>query len=490
MKAWNNIFLYRDKIPAGAKNRIECGGLEGNKLSSEMREKCGVFGIFNHPKAADLTYYGLHALQHRGQESAGIVASNGKTFNYHRGMGLVTKVFTRDILNNLKGNMAIGHVRYSTSGESLLHNAQPLVFKYREGDLAIAHNGNLVNAEFERKILHEQGSIFQTTTDTEIIAHLFARSSKKRMEEAAPDVLSRIEGAFALLIMNEKKMLIALDRNGLRPLTLGKKGDAIVAASETCALEAIDAKFWREVEPGEWLIVDENGIQTGRFAPRERLSLCSFEFVYFARADSMIHGKSVLSTRRALGQNLAKEHPAAADVVIAVPESSIPAALGYAQELGVPYEMGLIKNPYVGRSFIEPTQELRELAVRLKLSAVRDLLEGKRVVLVDDSIVRGTTSRRIVQLIRQAGAKEVHVRISSPKVRNPCFYGIDMPTKEELLANQWEEERAMGEAIGADSLAFLSEEGLLNAVGADLSEIPNRCIACFSGAYPTKLYLK
>jgi amidophosphoribosyltransferase len=455
-----------------------------------MREKCGVFGVFNHPKAADLTYYGLHALQHRGQESAGIVVSDGTDFHYHRGMGLVTKVFTREILDGLSGNMAIGHVRYSTSGESLLHNAQPLVFKYREGDLAIAHNGNLVNAAFERKVLQEQGSIFQTTTDTEIIAHLLARSAKRSFAEAAPDVLQRIEGAFALLLMTEKKMLVALDRHGLRPLSLGKKGDAIVAASETCALNAIDAKFWREVEPGEWLIVDENGIQTGRFAPRQQLSLCSFEFVYFARADSAIHGKSVLSTRKALGVNLAKEHPIAADVVVAVPESSVPAGLGYAQESGIPYEMGLIKNPYVGRSFIEPTQELRELAVRLKLSAVQDILEGKRVVLIDDSIVRGTTSKRIVQMIRQAGAKEIHVRISSPKVRNPCYYGIDMPTKEELFANQWEEEQAMGHAIGADSLAFLSEQGLLDAVDIDAAEVPNRCIACFSGAYPTKLYLK
>jgi amidophosphoribosyltransferase len=472
------------------KNRRDKGALGVSNVALELGEKCGVFGIFNHPKAADLTYYGLHALQHRGQESAGIVASDGTGFHYHRGMGLVTKVFTREILDGLHGNMAIGHVRYSTSGESLLHNAQPLVFKYREGDLAIAHNGNLVNAAFERKVLQEQGSIFQTTTDTEIIAHLFARSAKKSFAEAAPDVLQRLEGAFALLLMTEKKMLIALDRHGLRPLSIGKKGDALVAASETCALDAIDAKFWREVEPGEWLIVDENGIQTGRFAPRQQMTLCSFEFVYFARADSTLHGKSVLSTRKTLGINLAKEHPIAADVVVAVPESSIPAALGYAQESGIPYEVGLIKNPYVGRSFIEPTQELRDLAVRLKLSAVRDILEGKKVVLIDDSIVRGTTSKRIVQMIRQAGAKEIHVRISSPKVRNPCYYGIDMPTREELFANQWEEEKAMGHAIGADSLAFLSEKGLLDAVEIDTSKISNRCIACFSGAYPTKLYLK
>jgi amidophosphoribosyltransferase len=456
---------------------------------SEINEECGVFGIFNHPKAADLTYYGLHALQHRGQESAGIVASDGERFNYHRGMGLVTKVFTREILDQLKGNRAIGHVRYSTTGESLLRNAQPLVFKYREGDLALAHNGNLVNANFERKILQEQGSIFQTTTDTEIIAHLLARSAKKYMEEAAPPVLQRIEGAFALLMMTEKKMVVALDRHGLRPLTLGKIGDAFVAASETCALDAIDAKFWRDVEPGEWLVIDETGIQTGRFASQEKHSLCSFEFVYFARPDSRIQGKSVLATRKELGQILAEEHPADADVVIGVPESSLPAAIGYAERSGIPYEMGLIKNPYVGRSFIEPTQELRELAVRLKLSAVRDVLEGKRVVLVDDSIVRGTTSKRIVQLIRQAGAKEVHVRISSPMVRNPCFYGIDMPTKQELFANRITEKERVEHLIGADSMAFLSSEGLLKAVDVDMSEVPNRCIACFSGAYPTKLYL-
>jgi amidophosphoribosyltransferase len=459
-------------------------------MSSEIKEECGVFGIFNHPQAANLTYYGLHALQHRGQESAGIVASNGKAFKHHRGMGLVTQVFTRNILDGLKGNMAIGHVRYSTSGESLLQNAQPLVFKYIEGDLAVAHNGNLVNARIERNVLQQQGSIFQTTTDTEIIAHLIARSKKKHFDEAAPDILTRIDGSFALLIMTEKQMLIALDRHGLRPLSLGKIGEAIVVASETCALNAVDAKFWRDVEPGEWLLLDENGIQTGRFAQKAELSLCSFEFVYFARPDSVIQGRSVLSIRKELGQILAKEHPIQADVVVAVPDSSIPAAIGFSQQSGIPYEMGLIKNPYAGRSFIEPTQELRELAVRLKLSAVQEIIEGKRVVLVDDSIVRGTTSKRIVQLIRQAGAKEVHVRISSPMVRNPCFYGIDMPTKEELFANSLEHEQAMGQAIGADTLAFLSTEGLLEAVDVNLAETSTRCIACFSGAYPTKLYLE
>lgn len=459
-------------------------------MASEMKEKCGVFGVFNHPKAADLTYYGLHALQHRGQESAGIVVSDGKTFKHHRGMGLVTQVFSRDILDGMGGNMAIGHVRYSTSGESLLQNAQPLVFKYSGGDLAVAHNGNLVNARIERNVLQQQGSIFQTTTDTEIIAHLIARSNKNGFEEAAPDILTRIDGSFALLIMTEKQMLIALDRHGLRPLSLGRIGEAVIAASETCALNAVNAEFWRDVEPGEWLFIDENGIRTGRFAPKSELSLCSFEFVYFARPDSVIHGRSILSIRKELGKILAKEHPIQADAVVAVPDSSIPAAIGFAQELGVPYEMGLIKNPYVGRSFIEPTQELRELAVLLKLSAVQEILEGKRVVLVDDSIVRGTTSKRIVQLIRQAGAKEVHVRISSPMVRNPCFYGVDMPTKEELFANRLEHEEAMGEAIGADTLAFLSTEGLLKAVDVNLAETSNRCIACFSGAYPTNLYLK
>ncbi|MCM2533015.1 amidophosphoribosyltransferase [Neobacillus pocheonensis] len=459
-------------------------------MDSEMKEKCGVFGVFNHPKAADLTYYGLHALQHRGQESAGIVASDGKTFRHHRGMGLVSQVFSRKILDGLSGNMAIGHVRYSTSGASLLQNAQPLVFKYSEGDLAVAHNGNLVNARIERDVLQQQGSIFQTTTDTEIIAHLIARSSKKNFAEAAPDVLTRIDGSFALLIMTEKQMLIGLDRHGLRPLSLGKIGESIIAASETCALNAVNATFWRDVEPGEWLLVDENGIQTGRFAAKGEVSLCSFEFVYFARPDSVIHGRSVLAIRKELGQILAKEHPTQADVVVAVPESSVPAAIGYSQQSGIPYEMGIIKNPYAGRSFIEPTQELRDLAVRLKLSTVQEILEGKRVVLVDDSIVRGTTSKRIVQLIRQAGAKEVHVRISSPMVRNPCFYGVDMPTKDELFANKHEHEQAMGQVIGADSLAFLSTEGLLEAVDVDLAETSSRCIACFSGAYPTKLYLK
>ena len=466
--------------------------INGRKIimDSEMMEKCGVFGIFNHPNAAELTYYGLHALQHRGQESAGIVASDGKTFRHHRGMGLVTQVFSRDTLNGLKGNMAVGHVRYSTSGASLLQNAQPLMFQYSRGNLAVAHNGNLVNARIERDVLQQQGSIFQTTTDTEIIAHLIARSSKKDFAEAAPDVMTRIDGSFALIIMTEKQMFIALDRHGLRPLSLGKIGESVVAASETCALNAVDAKFWRDVEPGEWLLIDENGIQNGRFADKGEVSLCSFEFVYFARADSVIHGRSVLAIRKELGQILAKEHPTEADVVVAVPESSVPAAIGFAQQSGIPYEMGIIKNPYATRTFIEPTQELRDLAVRLKLSAVEEILEGKKVVLIDDSIVRGTTSKRIVQLIRQAGAKEVHVRISSPMVKNPCFYGVDMPTKEELFANKHEHEKAMGDMIGADSLAFLSTEGLLEAVDVNLAETSSRCIACFSGAYPTKLYLK
>ncbi len=479
----------KDRNSPYAQNK-EMMSIGGSKMISEMQEKCGVFGVFNHSKAADLTYYGLHALQHRGQESAGIVASDGKSFRHHRGMGLVSQVFGRKILDDLTGNMAIGHVRYSTSGESLLQNAQPLVFKYSEGDLAVAHNGNLVNARFERDVLQQQGSIFQTTTDTEIIAHLIARSSKKYFAQAGPDVLKRLDGSFAVLIMTEKQMLIGLDRHGLRPLSLGKIGDSIIAASETCALNAVDAKFWRDVEPGEWLLVDETGVQTGRFAAKGDISLCSFEFVYFARADSVIQGRSVLAIRKELGQILAKEHPIEADVVVAVPESSVPAALGFSWQSGIPYEMGIIKNPYAGRSFIEPTQELRDLAVRLKLSAVQEILEGKRVVLVDDSIVRGTTSKRIVDLIRQAGAKEVHVRISSPMVKNPCFYGVDMPTKEELFANKHEHEQAMGQVIGADSLAFLSTEGLLEAVDVDLTETSSRCIACFSGAYPTKLYLK
>lgn len=461
-------------------------------MESEMKEKCGVFGIFNHPKAADLTYYGLHALQHRGQESAGIVVSDGKSFRHHRGMGLVNQVFSRKTLDGLSGHMAIGHVRYSTSGASLLQNAQPLVFKYSEGDLAVAHNGNLVNARIEQKVLQQQGAIFQTTTDTEIIAHLIARSRKKYFSESGPDILKRLDGSFAVLIMTQKQLLIGLDRNGLRPLSLGKIGEAIVVASETCALNAVNAEFWRDVEPGEWILVDENGIQTGRFAEIGEVSLCSFEFVYFARPDSVIQGRSVLAIRKELGEILAKEHPTEADVVVAVPESSVPAALGFSKESGIPYEMGIIKNPYAGRSFIEPTQDLRDLAVRIKLSAVQEVLEGKRVVLVDDSIVRGTTSRRIVELIRQAGAKEVHVRISSPMVKNPCFYGIDMPTKEELFANkhEHEHERSIGQVIGADSLAFLSVEGLLKAVDVDIADTSKRCIACFSGAYPTKLYLE
>ncbi|RKD24343.1 amidophosphoribosyltransferase [Ammoniphilus oxalaticus] len=456
--------------------------------SSEMREKCGVFGVFNHPLAADLTYYGLHALQHRGQESAGIVASDGERFHFHKALGLVTHVFTRDILDRLRGTMAIGHVRYGSAGESGGQNSQPLVFKYRAGDLAVAHNGSLVNAAYERELLHQQGSIFQTATDTEVIAHLLARSAKQHFSEAAPEVLKKIQGSFALLMMTEKQLFVALDRHGLRPLSLGKLGDAIVVASETCALNAVDATYWRDVEPGEWLLIDEDGIQTGRFAEAEKKSLCSFELVYFARADSKIDGKSVLAVRKELGRTLARERAADADMVVAVPESSVPAALGYAEQLGIPYELGLIKNPYVGRTFIEPTQDLRELAVRLKLSAVREVIEGKRIVLVDDSIVRGTTSKRIVGLLREAGAKEVHVRISSPMVKDPCYYGIDMADKEELLANRWAEEEAMGASIGADSLAFLSERGMSDVLNIGLSEGSHHCLACFNGQYPTQLY--
>jgi len=453
----------------------------------KLNEECGVFGIYNHKDASQLTYLGLHALQHRGQESAGICASDGEKWYKHRGMGLVSEAFGKGDLEKFRGHIAIGHTRYTTAGSSKIENAQPLFFRYAHGSMAVAHNGNLVNASVLRKELEAKGSIFQTTSDTEVIAHLIARAQSSDLPEAVKEALQQIKGAYALLVMNERQLIIALDPNGLRPLSLGRMGEAICVASETCAFDIVGAEYWRDVQPGELIVIDADGIREMRHAENCQRSICTFEYIYFARPDSDIDGINVHMARKRLGKQLALEAPIEADVVTGVPDSSISAAIGFAEATGIPYEIGLIKNRYVGRTFIQPTQELRERAVHLKLSAVRKVVEGKRVVMIDDSIVRGTTSNRIVRMLREAGAKEVHVRVSSPPVMNPCFYGIDTSTRDELIAATKSVEE-IRQIIGADSLAFLSVEGMIEAIGrSDLAPNKGHCLACFTGQYPTEI---
>jgi amidophosphoribosyltransferase len=462
---------------------------EGNgrdDIFDKLKEECGVFGVYGHPDAATLSYYGLHALQHRGEESSGICTSDSGAFHYHRGMGLVKEVFDRDRIESLPGDRSIGHVRYSTAGESKLANAQPLVFKYRNGDLAVATNGNIVNAPQIRRELESMGSIFQTTSDTEVIAHLIARSPKD-LVEAVKDAFSRLVGGFAFLIMTNDRLLAASDPHGLRPLVMGRLGDGYIFSSETCALETIGAEYVRDVQPGEILIVDRDGLREDRYAPLERRAVCSMEYIYFARPDSDINGINLHSARKRMGQKLAVEAFVDADLVTGVPDSSISAAIGYAEQTGIPYELGLIKNKYTGRTFIQPSQELREKGVKMKLSAVRKVVKGQRVVMIDDSIVRGTTSLHIVNLLREAGALEVHVRITSPPFANPCFYGIDTPDRRDLIAHNRTVEE-MRVAINADSLYFLSRQGLVDAIG-DYPELRNRglCLGCFDNDYPTRV---
>lgn len=462
---------------------------EGNgrdDIFDKLKEECGVFGVYGHPGAAALSYYGLHALQHRGEESAGICTSDQGEFHYHRGMGLVKEVFDQGRIESLPGDRAIAHVRYSTAGESKLANAQPLVFKYRGGDLAVATNGNIVNAPQIRRELEAQGSIFQTSSDTEVIAHLIARSPKD-LVEAVKDAFGRLIGGYAFLIMTNDTMLVASDPHGLRPLVMGRLGDGHVFASETCAFETIGATYLRDVQPGELLILDKNGVREDRFAQLERRAVCAMEYIYFARPDSDINGINLHASRKRMGRQLAIEAFTDADVVTGVPDSSISAAIGYAEQTGIPYELGLIKNKYTGRTFIQPSQELRERGVKMKLSAVRKVVEGKRVVMIDDSIVRGTTSRRIVNLLREAGALEVHVRITSPPFANPCFYGIDTPDRRDLIASSKTIEE-IRQAVGADSLVFLSKEGLIEAIGGHEGELDRGlCLGCFSNDYPTRV---
>ncbi|WP_423800454.1 amidophosphoribosyltransferase [Neobacillus sp. SAB-20_R2A] len=451
-----------------------------------LNEECGVFGVWGHKDAAQLTYYALHALQHRGQEGTGIVVNDGNTLKVVKGEGLVTEVFTADRMAELTGNTAIGHVRYATAGGGGYENVQPLLFHSQTGSLALAHNGNLVNANSLKHQLEAQGSIFQTSSDTEVLAHLIRRSGFPNMNDKVKNALSMLKGAYAYLILTETELMVALDPHGLRPLSLGCLGDAYVVASETCAFDVIGAEYIRDVEPGELLIINENGIKSEMFSVSSTKAICTMEYVYFSRPDSNIQGINVHTARKNMGKRLAMEAPIEADVVTGVPDSSISAAIGYAEESGIPYEMGLIKNKYVGRTFIQPSQSLREQGVKMKLSAVRGVVEGKRVVMVDDSIVRGTTSRRIVKMLKEAGATEVHVVISSPPIKNPCYYGIDTSSKEELIASDKSVEE-IRQLIGADSLTFLSLEGMLVSLGQ--KEGTNGfCLGCFTGNYPTEIY--
>ncbi|CEE00475.1 amidophosphoribosyltransferase [Caldifermentibacillus hisashii] len=451
-----------------------------------LNEECGVFGVWGHHNAAHITYYGLQSLQHRGQEGTGIAVTDGKQIHIKKGEGLVTEVFSKNDMDDLQGTGAIGHVRYATAGGSGPENVQPLLFKSQTGSLALAHNGNLTNATVLRSLLEAEGSIFQTTSDTEVLAHLIKRSKRTQFIDQMKAALNMLQGAYAYLLMTETELIVALDPYGLRPLSIGRLGDSYVVASETCAFDIVGADYIRDVQPGEMLIINHDGIRSEIFTTQTQMSLCTMEYVYFSRPDSDLQGMNVHTARKNLGKQLALEAPIDADVVTGVPDSSISAAIGYAEESGIPYELGLIKNRYVGRTFIQPTQQLREQGVKMKLSPVRGVVEGKRVIMVDDSIVRGTTSRRIVRMLKEAGAREVHVVISSPPIKHPCFYGIDTSSREELIAGDKSVEE-IRQIIGADSLTFLSVEGMLKALGREQSGgMKGSCLACFTGKYPTE----
>ena len=459
--------------------------------NDKFRDECGVVAIHQHPEAETLAYLGLHALQHRGQESAGIVSSDGMSLHIHKSMGLVADIFTEKKLSRIRGTLAIGHTRYSTAGDSAILNAQPIMVQSNKGMIALAHNGNLTNAQDIRSRMEAQGSIFQTTSDTEVIVHLIAQSREHTLPEAMADALRRVEGAFSLVMISPDRVFAARDPRGFRPLAMGRipaqgdrQQDTIVFASETCAFDLVGATYEREVKPGELVIVGPEGVISRFYASALPQSSCIFEHVYFARPDSRVFGRPVQESREELGRQLAREAPADADLIVPVPDSGVTAAMGYAAESGIPLRFGLIRNHYVGRTFIEPQQSVRDFGVKLKLNPVRSLLEGKRVVLIDDSIVRGTTSKKIVRMIRNAGAKEVHMRISCPPTISPCFYGVDTPRKKELIAanNSVEEIRKY---IGADSLAYLSIGGLRKACHD--GEKTTYCTACYTGQYPTNL---
>ncbi|MFN3966134.1 MAG: amidophosphoribosyltransferase [Endomicrobiia bacterium] len=445
---------------------------------------CGLFGIYGASECANITYFGLYALQHRGQESAGIVVSDGEKLKTYKGMGLVNDVFNEENLKQLTGHIAIGHVRYSTTGPSVIENAQPFVANFSSGQIAIAHNGNLTNTRYLRNKLESEGSIFQTTMDSEIIVHLIARSRKSTIIDRIIDALNQVKGAYSLLFLVENKIIAIRDPNGFRPLWLGRLNNSVVFGSETCAFDIIQAEAIRELEPGEIVIVDKSGINSLKPFKNNKNSFCIFENIYFARPDSNIFGGSVYFTRKQLGKQLAKEHPANADIVLAIPDSGNYAALGFSEESKIPFEMGIIRNHYIGRTFIQPFQTSRELGVKLKLNPVKELLKGKKIVIVEDSIVRGTTSKLRINTLKKAGAREINIRVSCPPIKFPCYYGIDFPTKEELVASKNSIEE-IANLLGVNSLKYLSLEGLLNSMPISGK---NFCTACFDGNYPVETY--
>jgi amidophosphoribosyltransferase len=453
-----------------------------------FHDECGVFGVYGHPEAANLAYLGLYALQHRGQESAGIVASTGADLNQHRAMGEVEEIFQPSVLAKLPGSSAIGHTRYSTAGDKALLNAQPILIDCNKGKIAVAHNGNLTNAGEWRRKLEHRGSIFQSNSDTEVIVHLIARSQARNFSAALGDALNQVEGAYSLLVLTPEEMYAVRDPRGFRPLVLGQLtapdgSDAWVVTSETCAFDLLNAHYLREIEPGEMLRISRSGLESIRYSAQKPHQYCIFEHVYFSRPDSMVFGRSVNESREKLGRLLAREHPVDADIVVPIPDSGVPAAIGFSLESGIPFRMGLIRNHYIGRTFIEPSQAIRNFGVKLKLNPVRNLIAGKRVVLVDDSIVRGTTSRKLVRLVKEAGAKEIHMRISCPPTISPCYYGVDTPTREELIASSNSPEE-IRKYLGADSLGYLSLQGLRRAVDDSEGKF---CTSCYTGVYPTDL---
>ncbi len=457
-----------------------------NEIDDKLHEECGVFGIYDQSKkitkeTSYISYYGLYSLQHRGQESAGIAISDGKEINSYKNMGLVDSVFSTETLDSLKGFSSIGHVRYSTSGDSFSNNAQPLVGNSKLGQIAIAHNGNLINNKVLKSLLEDSGTVFQTTSDSEVILSLIARGANKGIEKAVFEAIQAIKGSYAIVLLFQDKLIAVRDPNGIRPLCFGKKDDAYVFSSESCSLDAVGADLIRDVKPGEMIICDKEGIHSVEITEKTKCQICAFEYIYFARPDSYIDNISVYESRLRAGEILYKEFPVEADMVIGVPDSGVPAALGFAQKSGIPFELGLIKNKYIGRTFIAPTQELREKAVSVKLNALKHKVKGKRVVLIDDSIVRGTTGRRLVKLMRDAGATEVHFRVASPIVSFPCYFGIDTPKRSELLGSEVKMDDIKGK-LGADSLGYLSKDGLLES----LKNKDNHgfCIGCFSGIYP------
>ncbi len=452
-------------------------------LDDHFHDECGVFGVFGHAEAAKLAYLGLYALQHRGQESAGIVSSDGVNLHTHRAMGEVEEIFKPDVIAKLPGNSAIGHTRYSTAGDTSLNNCQPILIDCNKGKLALGHNGNLTNAGDWRRKLEHRGSIFQTTSDTEVIVHLIARSSARNLSGAIGDALNQVEGAYSLLLLTLDELYAIRDPRGFRPLNIGRLGSVWMVASETCAFDLLGAEYVREVEPGEMVRISRSGIESIHFAPEKPHQYCIFEHVYFARPDSTVFSRSVNHSRETLGRLLATEHPAAADIVVPVPDSGVPAAIGFSLGSGIPFRMGLIRNHYIGRTFIEPSQAIRDFGVKLKLNPVRELLAGRRIVLVDDSIVRGTTSRKIVRMVREAGAREVHMRISCPPTVSPCYYGVDTPTREELIASSHSPEEIC-KFIDADSLGYLSLAGLKQALRDTEGKF---CTSCYTGNYPTEL---